>query len=158
MVFGRIHYILVPVFYGMIALAGRVFTARGLGLWYETLLKPAYTPPGWLISMVWLGIYFLTALSLISFINAARSSPGFGTVLRLYILNGILNAAWSYIFFVLHLLGPAVLAAAFIAGSVVMIIILARAYAYMACLLLLPYFVWATFATRLAYDIFMLNR
>ena len=153
----KIHYILSPVFYFLIALAGRSLTAQGVNTWYPALVKPEYTPPGSLIGMTWTLIYILAAASLIIFVNRARNSPVFWSVILLYIINGVLNGLWSYLFFTKHLLGPAVFDAAILATTVALIMIMTRRYAYLASVLLLPYFLWVCFATYLAYDIFMLN-
>lgn len=154
----KIHYILVPLFYFLVALAGRIFTAQGVSSWYPTLVKPDYTPPGGLIGAMWTVIYILAAASLIIFINRARHSPVFWSVILLYIINGVLNALWSYLFFTMHFLGAAVFDAALLAATVAFIMMLARRYSYLASVLLMPYFLWVSFATYLAYDIFRLNQ
>ena len=153
----KIHYILSPLFYFLVALAGRVFTAQGVKTWYPTLVKPEYTPPGSFIGGMWTVIYILAAASLIIFINRARTAPVFWTVILLYIVNGVLNGLWSYLFFTKHYLGWAVFDASLLAVTVALIMILARRSAYLASALLMPYFLWVSFATYLAYDIFILN-
>ncbi len=154
--FAKIHYLWVPCFYLLVALAGKFFAAQGAE-WYPTLVKPEYTPSGTFIGLVWPAIFILTAYSLITFINEARPSPLFGIVIRLYLVNGIMNAAWSFIFFTAQQLSFAVLAAVAIAGSVCLIMILARAHSYKAAILLLPYFAWSSLGALLSYDIFRLN-
>jgi len=153
-----IHYILSPLFYLCVSLAGRYFTAQGVGTWYPSILKPAYTPPGSFIGIVWTVIYILAALSLILFVNRAKGAPLFYPVLALYIVNGILNAAWSYIFFTKHLLGPAVIDAAMLLITVLLIILLAWRYSTAASMLLVPYGIWVSFATYLTYAIYTMNR
>jgi len=153
----KIYYILPPLFYFLIALAGRWFTAQGINSWYPALVKPVYTPPGGFIGAMWTIVYIFTAISLIVFISRARSSPVFWLVILLYIVNGLLNAFWSYLFFVQHFLGLAVFDAALLAATLTLIMIMARRYSYLASVLLMPYFLWVCSATYLAFDIFRLN-
>jgi len=151
------HYILVPLFYAGIAFAGRAFTARGVSDWYPSLLKPPFTPPGPIIGAIWTVIYIFTALAFIIYINRARGSAWLRRVAWLFVLNGILNALWSYIFFTKHMLGLAVADAASIFISVGAIMVLAWPKAKATSFLLLPYLMWTGFATYLAYEIYRLN-
>jgi tryptophan-rich sensory protein len=43
---------------------GSVFTASTLLTWYSTLIKPDFSPPGWLFGPVWISLYFLMGISL----------------------------------------------------------------------------------------------
>ena len=150
-------YILSPLFYTGILLAGRWFTIQGIDPWYWSLSRPSYTPPGSFIGIVWTVIYILSALSLILYVNAAKGRQGFRPVIALYIINGILNAAWSYVFFTKHLPGPAVIDAGLIAVTVLFVIIYAWRYSHAAAVLLLPYLLWGSFATFLTYAIYKMN-
>lgn len=152
-----IHYIFSPLFYAGVAAAGRYFTAQGVVSWYPTILKPDYTPPGSFIGIMWTIIYVLSALSLIIFINRAKGKVHFIPVIILYVLNGILNAAWSYIFFAKHLIGFAVLDAVLLAITVLLIMALAWRCSRAAAVLLVPYLAWVSFATFLTYDIYRMN-
>jgi tryptophan-rich sensory protein len=150
-------YIFSPLFYICVALAGRIFTSKGIDPWYQTLSKPSYTPPGSFIGIMWTVIYILTACSLILFSRAAGDKKIFWPVVGLYIINGIVNTAWSYIFFTKHLLGLAVINAGIIGVTVVFLIVLVRHYSVAASLLLIPYLGWVSFATFLTYVIYKNN-
>lgn len=151
------HYIAAPVFYAAVAISGGLFTKMGLYTWYPLLVKPSFTPPGNFIGTVWTVIYILTALSMIIFVNKARDNELFGPIIGLYVANGIFNAAWGLIFFGANLLGLAVIDAGFILFTVGMLMVLVGRYSFLACLLLLPYFVWTCFAAYLSYVIYQLN-
>ncbi|UCF87084.1 MAG: tryptophan-rich sensory protein, partial [Nitrospiraceae bacterium] len=152
-----IHYILSPLFYLSIAMAGRIFTTAGVHSWYPGLVKPDFTPPGSIIGIVWTVIYILSALSLILFVNAARGKSSLYPVISLYAINGILNALWSYIFFTRHMLGLAVVDAVLIGITVALIIVFVYRYSKAATLLLIPYLLWVTFASYLTYVIYRMN-
>jgi len=151
------HYILVPLFYLAVALTGRLFTAQGVATWYPTLIKPSYTPPGSFIGAAWTVIYILTAASLILYINRARGDGSVSRTVGVFVLNGIFNAAWSYIFFTRHMVGLAVADAAVIGLSVLVMMVLVWRRSIASSLLLLPYLAWTAFATFLNYEIYGLN-
>jgi tryptophan-rich sensory protein len=138
-------------------IAGRMFTVRGVTDWYPEILKPSFTPPGSVIGIIWTVIYILSAVSLILFVNRGREGPFFWPTIGIYVLNGIINAAWSYIFFTRHLIGLAVIDALLIALTVALMMVLAWPYSKASSLLLLPYFLWVSFASYLTYAIYLLN-
>ena len=68
------------------------------GAWYESLVKPSFTPPNWLFPVAWTLIYLLLAwagyrLSLI---------PGSQMVLALWAAQIALNTLWTPVFFGAH--------------------------------------------------------
>jgi len=148
-------YVFSPLFYLSVALSGSLFTSTGE--WYKNLIKPSYTPPGSVIGTVWTVIYILTAISLIIFINNAKNTKRFRLVISLYIVNGIVNAAWSYIFFTKHLLGPAVIDAGLIWITLLFMILFVWSVSRPAGILLVPYIGWVSFATYLTYVIYRMN-
>lgn len=152
-----IHYIISPLFYIGIAFSGRMFTDQGVTDWYPEIIKPSYTLPGSFIGVVWTIIFILSAISLILFINRGKGSKIFWPVIGLFALNGIVNVAWSYIFFTKHLIGLAVIDALIILITVGMMIVLVRPYSKASSGLLMPYFLWVLFASYLTYDIYTLN-
>ena len=152
-----IAYFLSPLFYFCVAMAGRAFTAQGLDSWYQTIAKPSYTPAGSVIGAAWTLIFILSALSLVLFIKKGQGKRHFRLIVSLYIFNGIINAAWSYLFFTKHLIAFAVIDAGLIGITVLLIIILTRQYSLIASILLVPYFVWVSFATFLTYAIYKIN-
>lgn len=153
----RAHYILIPLFYFLVAFSGRLFTAEGVTSWYPALEKPPYTPPGPLIGAVWTVIYILTALSFVLFVNRARGERNFRLIAGLFVLNGIMNAAWSYIFFTMHGLALAVADSALIWLTVLLLMALLWPRSRASSLLLVPYLAWTAFATFLSYRIFVMN-
>jgi translocator protein len=132
---------------------GSLFTP---GEWYAHLQKPAWTPPGYLFGPVWTVLYALmgTAAWLI-WIRFGLA--GARIALTLFILQLILNAMWSWIFFGLHNPGMA-----FFEILLLWVAILATVIAFWhkridAGALLLPYLAWVSFAAVLNYAIWRLN-
>jgi tryptophan-rich sensory protein len=153
----HLHYALIPLFYLFIAMAGRAFTAEGVNGWYAAISKPWYTPPGSLIGTAWTAIYVLAAISFIRFVNRARGTGVFRPCVFLFVLNGAFNAAWSYVFFVVHMMGLAAINALLIWATVLLLVILLWPGSRLSSLLLMPYLLWVSFATYLNYDIYRMN-
>lgn len=124
---------------------GALFTP---GEWYQELDKPAWNPPGWLFGPVWSALYTLMAVAAWLVWKcggfAAQRVP-----LSLFLLQLILNAAWSPVFFGLERPG--------LAFGVILLLWLAiaatlnafRSVNRTAAWLLAPYLAWVSFATIL---------
>jgi tryptophan-rich sensory protein len=139
-----------------VAAAGAWITAQTVGTWYQTLAKPAWTPPDWLFGPVWTTLYVLMAVAAWLVWNSGDTRQT-RLPLGLYALQLALNLAWSYIFFGLRSPG---LAAAEI--GILWIAILATLFAFsrhalIAGLLLVPYLAWVSFASFLNVAIWRLN-
>jgi benzodiazapine receptor len=153
----KAHYVLIPFFYMLVALSGKLLTAGGSAQWYQGLQKPAYTPPGSIIGAVWTAIYILTAFAFITYVNRARDSRALPLVAGLFLLNGVINASWSYVFFVMRSPGLAVAVAALILLTVFALAVLVWPRAKESSVLLAPYLAWTAFATLLTYRIYEMN-
>lgn len=152
----KANYILIPLVVVVVALLGNWFTGGGME-WYETLSLPSFTPPGYAIGIVWTAIFILGAVSALLFWNKAGRAKYFYGVASLFILNAVLNALWSYLFFVRHLLGLAVVEMGLLNLTTLLLMVLIKKRSKAAAWLLLPYFLWVSFATYLAYQVWMLN-
>lgn len=136
------------------ALSGAVFEP---GSWYAQLAKPPLTPPGAAIAVVWLVLYGLmgTAAWLVW---RARGFSGATTALVFFLAQLAANAAWSWLFFGLHL--PL---AALLDLIILWILLFGTAVLFwrvrqLASILLLPYLAWVSFAGYLNFGIWWLNR
>jgi tryptophan-rich sensory protein len=138
-------------------MSGSFFTSQGVSSWYPTIIKPSYTPPGSFIGIMWTVIYILSVISLIVFVNKGRGKGILWLVIGIYVLNGIINASWSYIFFVKHDLGLAVISAFLIWLTVAMLMASIWSISRTASFLLFPYLGWVSFATYLTFVIYRMN-
>jgi len=120
-------------------MSGSFFTSQGVSSWYPTIIKPSYTPPGSFIGIMWTVIYILSAISLIVFVNKGRGKGILWLVIGIYVLNGIINASYSYIFFAKHDLGLAVISAFLIWIIVAMLMASIWNISHTASFLLFPY-------------------
>lgn len=145
--------IALPFFAGGL---GSFFTAPAIPNWYESLNKPAFTPPGWLFGPAWTILYILMGISFY-IVWSKPNSEGYKPALILFLFQLILNAGWSIIFFGLK--QPLY---AFVEITVLWIAILATLIKFYnidktAGLLLLPYLAWTSFAALLNLFILKLN-
>lgn len=153
----KMRFIFIPLAVLAVALLGSWLTGGGMD-WYKTINLPSFTPAGSVIGTVWTIIFILTAISAIIFWGKAPRDRRFWWVLGFFILNGLLNIFWSFLFFNRHWLGAAVWEAGVLDLSVIILIILIWPISRLASMLLAPYAAWTTFATYLTFTVWTLNK
>lgn len=127
--------------------------------WYPTLVKPSFNPPNWVFAPVWTMLYIMMGVA--AGLVWDRFSFDKGAVkkaLVFFIVQLVLNAIWSYLFFGLH--NP------MLAGLEIILLWLMIYETYfqfakinkVAGYLLVPYLVWVVFAAVLNASIWWLNR
>jgi tryptophan-rich sensory protein len=145
-------------FVGLCLLAGGVgagMTATGMRSWYVALARPPGTPPNWVFGPVWTTLYVMMGVAAWRVWRAGAEAVPRG--LRLWGWQLLANALWAPAFFGLH--SPA-LALAVIAVLLGLIGATIRAFAAqdrLAAALLLPYALWACYATYLNAGFLWLN-
>lgn len=141
------------------AAGGSLFTAAGaVSQWYEHLKRPFYAPPDWLFGPVWTALYALMAVSAWLIWKKGLDKSRVRIALALYLVQLVLNALWSPIFFGLQM---PLLALVEILLLWLAIVAATAAFAKVsttAALLLMPYILWTTFAVVLNASIWLLNR
>jgi tryptophan-rich sensory protein len=144
-------------FVGTCSLAAMTGAMFRPGDWYEQLRKPAWRPPNWVFPPAWAFLYLTIAVSgWLVWLTAGLA--GAVLPLAIYLVQLVLNAAWTPIFFGLH--RPDL---AFIEIVVLWLSIVATMAAFhpvnaAAAWLLLPYLLWVTFAAALNFTVWRLNR
>jgi len=150
------NYFVIPLVTLATSYLGSTVTSGGME-WYQTIVKPEWTPSGAIIGTVWTVLFILATISALLFWNRETSPKKKKTVVTVFLLNAALNFLWSYIFFGAHLIDVAVWEAGLLALSVLALIVLMWRKHKVASLLLLPYLLWVSFATYLTYSISLLN-
>ena len=133
-----------------VALSGAVFMP---GDWYESLDKPAWTPPNWLFAPAWSLLYLLFAIAGWLVWKAA----GFGPALVVWTLNLLFNGAWSWLMFGRRQIGAALVDAVAMLVTIIAFMVLAWPASQTATWLFAPYLVWVAFATALNASILSRN-
>ena len=116
--------------------------------WYDELIKSSLNPPGFVFGIVWPILYLLMAI--VSFQASEK-------IWKLFILQLILNAAWSWIFFYFQAPIIALLDIVFLIVINLMILSQLRSLSTLLFSLYLPYLLWLFFATFLNISIIYLN-
>ncbi len=146
----------IPVVMLLGMLSGTVSGSGEENAWYAELIKPAAQPPGWAFAVVWPILYLMTGLALSIILNA-RGAPLRMLATGLFLLQFVLNLAWSPLFFGRHEVTNA-----FYLIIIIWALAIATTFAFgrvrkMAAWLMVPYLAWLSFATILAYQTDRLN-
>lgn len=123
---------------------------------YNTLNKPAFSPPGYIFPVVWTVLYILMGIS--SYLIYSSDAPGKTNALRTYRIQLFFNFFWSILFFRYSLYLPA-----FLWLIILIVLIAVMIYRFyqispLAAYLQIPYLLWCLFAAYLNFSIYLLNR
>jgi translocator protein len=139
----------------VVAVAGGLLTR--MSDWYYNLRKPSWKPPDWAFGPIWTVVFTCIAFAT-AYAWAAASEPQRPMIVAALLVNGILNMAWSPLFFMMKRPDLAMIELMFFWLSIVVLIVVFGAVSSTAALLLLPYIAWVTTAGFLNYRIIRLNR
>ena len=136
---------------------GSIFTTPAISTWYATLEKPSFNPPNWLFAPAWITLYLLMGVAAFLIWRQGLGQKGVRAALIIFLVQLVLNALWSVVFFGLHspLWGVVVIIALWIAILITIIKFFKLSTA--AGSLMLPYILWVSFAAVLNIALFMLN-
>ncbi len=123
------------------------------GVWYAALSKPTWNPPAWIFGPVWTLLYLMMAIA--AWLIWKRE--GWRRPLWLYVVQLLLNAAWTPIFFGAHQLGWALLEIMVLWIAVLLTLLNFRCVSRTAAWLFVPYLAWVTFAAFLNFTLWRLN-
>ena len=132
---------------------GSYIQGDALEVWYPSLVKSPFTPPAIVFPIAWGVLYLLIAISLGTLLEKGDVS-----VLRLWLLQLLLNFLWSVLFFALR--SPFLGLLCLLALDVVVFsyIIYAAGRRAVAAWLFAPYMLWLIFATYLNGYIYVNNQ
>lgn len=122
---------------------------------YEALVKPFFSPPGFVFPIVWTILYLLMGIS--SYLIAQSNNPRRYPALITYMEQLFVNLAWSPIFFTLNFRFLAFLWILFLIYLVVKMIVQFKRVSHRAAYLQIPYLLWLIFAALLNFSIVILN-
>src|SRR3972149_3515144 len=135
-------------------LIGYLFTRPAIPTWYASLRKPFFTPPDWVFGPVWIILYILMgiAASLVWQKNLEQKQTR--NALILFGAQLILNAFWPFVFFGLKSPLAGLIAISILAGAILLTIQRFSGVSRTAGILLIPYFIWVSFASGLNLSIY----
>nr|WP_296073348.1 TspO/MBR family protein [uncultured Actinoplanes sp.] len=121
---------------------------------YQSLRQPAWAPPSWLFGPVWTVLYAMIALA--GWLAWRRA--GFHRALWWYAAQLVLNAIWTPLFFGAGRYGLAFADIAVLWVLIGVTVVAFRRIHRPAALLLLPYWLWVSYAGALNLAIWLMNR
>ena len=121
--------------------------------WYSQIILPSFNPPSWVFAPVWTSLYVMMSIAIWKiWINSFDLE-----LLKLYFIHLFFNGTWSVVFFGFHQIGLALVNLIII---IIFIIMLMKKYLMKGRLsfyLMIPYFLWSSYALILNSSIFLLN-
>jgi len=137
-------------------LAMTVSGGGGGGGWYASLNKPVWTPPGWVFAPVWTLLYLLMGVA--AWLVWLRPKAGTRTAaLTLFVIQLVLNAAWTPLFFGAQRIGWALVDLSLLWLALVATVVLFWRVRPVAGALLLPYVLWVSYAATLNVGLWRMN-
>ena len=135
----------------LIAFVGSLFTFQSVNSsWYESI-KPDITPPNYVFPIVWNILFFLIALSIYFLWTSAKNQSTKKSIAILFGINLFFNLLWSYLFFGTENPQGAFIDLILIWISILTLFILTYRVNKKSFYLLVPYFLWVSFAGILNY-------
>lgn len=135
---------------------GSMFTMSSVDTWYQTLRKPAWTPPDGVFGPVWTALYVAMAVA------AWRvwCKNGFGgapLAMTAFGLQLVLNVLWSVLFFGMRMPGTAAVEIVLLWAAIFATMKLFNGLDRTAGRLLAPYLAWVTYASSINFGVWWLN-
>lgn len=125
--------------------------------WYHSLNRPRFSPPDWVFAPAWGILYALIFISLILFVRGGNFNQKIFP-LAIFSLQLILNIIWTPLFFTAKKIFLALVVIIALLASIAAVIFLFYKYSTLAAILLIPYFLWVSYAFYLNFEIWRLNR
>ncbi len=136
-----------------VSLVGNLATMSGMDGWFESLDKPAWQPPDSVFGPVWASLYVL----IIASGWLVWREVGLSRALVPWVVQLVLNAGWSIVFFGLESPNWAIAEIVVLWVAIVWTIATFWRIHRVAAVLLLPYLGWVSFAAALTVAIATMN-
>ena len=138
-----------------VAAAGAVASAQA-GAFYGQLSRPAWAPPGWLFGPVWSVLYTLMGVAA-WLVWRERGWRGAAGAHMLNLAQLAANALWTWLFFAWRQ-GALAFAEILLLWALIVATMVAFWHVKpLSAVLLIPYLLWVTFASALAFAMWRLN-
>lgn len=147
---------LAPLLLLLGTISGVMSNSGGNNFWFAGLEKPAIYPPPATFGIVWTVLYLLMGVAL-AMVVTARGAPGRGLAIGVFVVQFLLNLAWSPVFFGMELLVPALYLLLAIDLAVLVTVVLFYRVRPLAAWLLVPYLAWVLFAAVLNWQFVQVN-
>lgn len=146
----------IPLVLALGFLSGQAAGSGPGNPWFDALVKPSIYPPPAAFGIVWLVLYVLMGLAL-AMVLSARGAAGRGIAVAAFVVQLLINLAWSPTFFALHQITAAFWITVAMVVAIVLTTLLFLRVRPVAGMLLLPYLAWVCFASVLTFEFGRLN-
>lgn len=159
---------------------GSFFTMSQITNWYVGLNKPSFNPPNWIFGPVWTTLFVLMGISLYlvwsknwrvknEIISLRGKRPNAlslkfytgewqkANIILIFATQLVLNILWPLIFFGLHAVSIAFVEIIILWFSIIFTMVNFYRVSRASAGLLLPYFLWVSFASFLNFLILLIN-
>lgn len=126
------------------------------GPFYAQLVRPAWAPPASIFGPVWTVLYVLMGIAA-WLVWRATDFRAARFPLALFLVQLMLNALWSWLFFGWHQGALAVADIVLLGVAIAATLIAFWRVSRLAGVLLIPYLLWVMFASALNYSVWQLN-
>ena len=140
---------LVGVLSGIIA--GNSFS------FYKEIVRPPFSPPGWIFPIVWIILYALMGISAYFIYTSKATVRQKNFALAVYAIQLVVNFLWSIVFFRLEMVGLSVIIILLLLLLIVVMICVFYRIHPVAAYLNIPYLLWTAFASYLNIGVLILN-
>jgi tryptophan-rich sensory protein len=134
-----------------------ILSVSGPGAWYRELNKPWFNPPDWIFGPVWSFLYCAMGVAAWLVWRKGDAHP-LALPLGFFLLQLVLNALWTPLFFGMHRPGLALIDIMAMWVAIGATTVAFYPVSKMAALLFIPYWLWVSFASMLNAAIWWLNR
>ncbi|MBT8185632.1 MAG: tryptophan-rich sensory protein [Eudoraea sp.] len=132
-------------------------TQSSVNDWYLSLNKPSFNPPNWIFAPVWSILYLTMGIAAGLVWAEGWHKEGVKVALYFFGFQLLFNGLWSVTFFGFRNPFWALLVILVLLALILRTIKSFRSINITSAYLLIPYFVWVSFATLLNYKIWELN-
>lgn len=125
--------------------------------WYQSLNRPSWQPPGYVIGIIWPYNFIVIGIALYVIISQARWQISALTIL-IFAASVFFALRWSYFFYSVHDFKSAATSLLITAILTAPLLVATFSYSWKVALALLPYQVWIITVAALAYSYADLNK
>ena len=121
--------------------------------WYSQLILAPFNPPAWVFGPVWTTLYVLMSVAIWKIWHNTKDKY----VLKIYFFHLFFNSTWSVVFFGFHQVGLALINLIIILAFIVFLLKEYFKRDKTSYYLMIPYFLWSSYALILNSYIFIHN-
>jgi len=126
--------------------------------WYSSLNMPSILPPHWLFIPMWIVLYTMIVISVVIVLETKKTKKKYKTIaIGLFLINGVLNAIYSILFFGIKNILLAFLEQPLLIASVLLLMWCLYKINKIATYMLIPYLLWICFGAVLTGITLFLN-